>query len=336
MTIKCYLFIGVAKQLNHTYYTLGENKWAKFYYNLIDGINDENEEDFRFRPFVYEVELDSEDVFNISYYYLEAIKFKVTRVVDFSEIVKVSELSSRTRNEINSILSGIADSKEVIQQYRKSFTKEYSDLSKVERYKFLAIVSQKHYELPLITISRYRHINYVRLLEFYNRPHNTYFVGFASSLLERYNREKLYGSREFENLTDVTMNEISKNYNLRLLLQTRQLPQERFEEYCEYMLEEKGSIYHVDECVGAGYEVLPKYKEQFYPYTIYSNTELALDLIDADEVQSKSVISKFLLKNGYKIRNLDYNDEKFVSIIKAREIFSKNEYKYIELKGLNL
>ena len=25
MTIKCYLFTGVAKQLNHTYYSLGTN-----------------------------------------------------------------------------------------------------------------------------------------------------------------------------------------------------------------------------------------------------------------------------------------------------------------------
>lgn len=329
MLIKGYLFIGVAKQLNHTYYTLGQNKWSKFYYNLIDGVNDKNEEDFRFRPFVYEVELDTEDVFNISYYYLEATKFKVTRFVEFNEIVKVSELSPRTRNEINSILSGTADSKEVIQQYRKSFTKEYSDLSKVERYKFLAIVSQKHYKLPLITISLYSQLDYVRLLEFYNRPHDTTFVGFASSALERYNREKLYGSREFENLTDVTMTEISKNCNLKLILQTRKLPQERFEEYCEYMLEEKYSIYHVDECVGAGYEVPSKYKEQFYPYTIYSNIELAVDLIDTDKVQSGSPVSILLLKNGYKIRNLDYNDKRFDFIKKAREIFSKNEYKYI-------
>lgn len=329
MLIKGYLFIGVAKQLNHTYYTLGQNKWSKFYYNLIDGLNDKSEEDFRFRPFVYEVELDPEDIFNVSFYYLEATKFKVTRLVSFAEIVKVSELSSRTRNELNAILSGTADKNKVIQQYRKSFTKEYSGLSKVERYKFLAIVSQKHYELPLITISRYRHLYYVRLLEFYNRPHNTSFVGFASSALERYNREKLYGSREFETLTDVTMNEISKNCNLKLILQTRQLPQERFEEYCEYMLEENESIFHVDECIGAGYEVLPKYKEQFYPYTIYSNTELALDSIDTDKVQSGSLISVYLLRNGYKIRNLDCNDRRFDTIKKAREIFSKNEYKYI-------
>lgn len=327
--IKCYLFIGVAKQLNHTYYTLGQNKCSTFYYNLIDGVNDKNEEDFRFRPFVYEVEIDPEDIFNVSFYYLKATKFKVIRFVNFNEIVKVSELSSRTRNEINSILNGTADSKEVIQQYRKSFTKEYSDLSKVERYKFLAIISQNNYELPLITISRYRHLYYVRLMEFYNRPHTTSFVGFSSSNLERYNREKLYGSNRFENLTEITMEAISKNCNLKLLLQTRKLPKERFEEYCEYMLKEKGSIYHVDECVGAGYEILPKYKKHFFPYTIYSNIELALDLIDKDE-KILSFTSLLLLRSGYKIRNLDYDSyREFDSIKNARAIFSKNEYKYI-------
>lgn len=36
MTIKCYLFTGVAKQSNHTYYSLGTNNWSRLYYNLID------------------------------------------------------------------------------------------------------------------------------------------------------------------------------------------------------------------------------------------------------------------------------------------------------------
>lgn len=329
MLIKGYLFIGVAKQLNHTYYTLGQNKWSKFYYKLSDGLNDKSEEDFRFRPFVYEVELDTEDIFNVSFYYLEATKFKVTRLVSFAEIVKVSELSSRTRNELNAILSGTADKNKVIQQYRKSFTKGYSDLSKVERYKFLAIVSQKYYELPLITISRYIHLYYVRLLEFYNRPHNTSFVGFASSALERYNREKLYGSREFETLTNITMNEISKNFNLKLLLQTRKLPQERFEEYCEYMLEEKGSIYHEDECVAAGYKIPYKYRELFYPYVIYQNPELVLDLVE--EYGEVRTCKELLFDKGYKFKGWKYTEQRHTLAEQARNIFANSDYKNIEI-----
>lgn len=124
------------------------------------------------------------------------------------------------------------------------------------------------------------------------------------------------------------MNEIVTNPNLKLLLQTRRLPKERFEEYCEYMLREKERIHHADECVAAGYEILPKYKKQFYPYIIYSDIELALDLIEKD-LQVRSYTSTLLLKSGYKIRNFDYNYREFDSIKKAREIFSKNEYKYI-------
>ena len=61
MKIKGYLFTGIAKQENHTYYSLGDNRNSRFYYNFIDYLNDN--ERFRFTPFVYEVELDSEDVF---------------------------------------------------------------------------------------------------------------------------------------------------------------------------------------------------------------------------------------------------------------------------------
>ena len=75
MLIKCYLFSGIAKQENHTYYSLGENRASRFYYNFIDYFNDN--ENFRFTPFAYEIELDSEDVFYASYYYLKATKFKV-------------------------------------------------------------------------------------------------------------------------------------------------------------------------------------------------------------------------------------------------------------------
>lgn len=190
MAIKCYLFTGVAKQLNHTYYSLGTNNWSRLYYNLIDFFN--SGENLQFSgPFVYEVELESEDVFNITHYYLEARKFKVTRTVEFGEIVKFLNLSTRTRNELNAILNGTTNSAKIIQQYRKTFTKGYRELTKTERYKFLAILNQNHCELPPITISRRIHIYYVRLLEFYNKPHNTTFTGFASSELDRYNKEIL-------------------------------------------------------------------------------------------------------------------------------------------------
>lgn len=329
MKIKGYLFTDIAKQENHTYYSLGDNRNSRFYYNFIDYLN--VNESFRFTPFAYEIELDSEDVFYVSCYYLKATKFKVIRLVEFREVVKYLNLSSRTRKEINSILSGKVNSEEIIQQYKRTFLKEYADLSEIERYKFLAILSQKDYELPSITFSRYENLYYVRLLEFYNRPHTTTLTKGRLTSLERYNREMLYGSRDFESFTDGAINDFIKfyDYTTLTLFQTRRLSQEKFEEYCEYMLEEKGRIPHADECVGAGYKILPKYKEQFYPYTIYSNPELALDLVP-DDVTVRSYTSLLLLKAGYKIKGLDYSiDRDCVLVQDAKKIFMKNDYKYI-------
>lgn len=326
MKIKGYLFTGVAKQLNHTYYSIGEHLYARFYHNLRDGLNKEN---FKLSSFVYEVELDSEDVYTITYYYLEATKFKLVRTVEFREVVEVLDVSSRTRNELNAILSGVSDKAQIIQQYKKLLSKDYSDLSRVEFYKFIAIISQKHYKLPLIEFSCFRAFKYVRLLEFYNQPHRYALAGKGYSFVA-YNKEKFYGSRIFENLSDCTINDLLREHDIRVLLQTRKLSQKKFEEYCEYKFKNKDKIYNADECVGAGYEILPKYKEQFYPYIIYSNPELALDLVKKG-LSTNNYQTLLLLRKGYKIRGFDYdnNDRVFATTQKAQKIFMKNEYKYI-------
>lgn len=326
MKIKCYLFTGVAKQLNHTYYSIGEHLYARFYHNLEDGLNKES---FEWSPFVYEVELDSEDVYTITYYYLEATKFKLVRAVEFREVVEVLDVSSRTRNELNAILSGVSDKAQIIQQYKKLLSKDYSDLSRIEFYKFIAIISQKHYKLPLIEFSCFRAFKYVRLLEFYNQPHRYALAGEGYSFVA-YNKEKFCGSRIFENLSDCTINDLLREYDIRVLLQTRKLSQKKFEEYCEYKFKNKDKIYNADECVGAGYEILPKYKEQFYPYIIYSNPELALDLVKKG-LSTNNYQTLLLLRKGYKIRDFDYdnNDRVFATTQKAQKIFMKNEYKYI-------
>lgn len=329
MKIKCYLFTGMTKQLNHTYYSLGINKGLRFYYNFIDYF--EEEDGFRFRPFVYEIELDSEDVFKVSYSYLEATKFKVVRFVEFNEIIKDLELSARTRNELNSILSGTANNNNIVQQYKKFFRKEYAELSEVERYKFLAIVSQKDYDLPVITFSNYQNLSYVRVLEFYGRPHKSTLTPVRQSSFERYGREVLYGKKEFEYLTDCSMGDVVKSYNYHsyMFLQNRSLPQERFEEYCEYMLAQYGCIHYIDECIGAGYKIPKKYEEQFYPYVIYSNPELALDLVEKN-LNASDYTTLLFLRKGYKIKGIDYeNDRRLNSIQEAKKIFMKADYKYI-------
>lgn len=193
----------------------------------------------------------------------------------------------------------------------------------------MAIVSQKYYKLPLIGFSSYGTFRYIRVLEFYNQPHRYALAGEGHSFVV-YNKEKFYGSRIFENLSDCTINDLLREHDIRVLLQTRKLSQKKFEEYCEYKFKNRDKIYNADECVGAGYEILEKYKEQFYPYIIYSNPELALDLVKKG-LSTNNYQTLLLLRKGYKIRDFDYdnNDRVFATTQKAQKIFMKNDYKYI-------
>jgi len=71
---------------------------------------------------------------------------------------------------------------------------------------------------------------------------------------------------------------------------------------------------------GAGYEILLKYKEQFYPYIIYSNPELALDLVGKD-LSTKNYQILLFLRKGYKIRDFDYgNNDRVYNIIERKEL----------------
>ena len=60
MPIKAYLFTNMARQINHTYYSLENNRFLYFYHNLIDYHNEIKR--ILIRPFVYEVEIEPETV----------------------------------------------------------------------------------------------------------------------------------------------------------------------------------------------------------------------------------------------------------------------------------
>ena len=185
--IKCYLFTSLARQINHTYFSLEYNRYLFFYYNLVDFHDNVNR--VLVRPFVYEVEIKPETVLECNYSGLKATEFKVVREVEFTELVKSYNLSTKTRNEINSILNGSMDSQKVVSLYKRFFQKSKWVLSTVEQFKFLAILNQNYYELPTITISRYSEIPNVRLLKFFNKPYTTTFTGFYSNELNKFNKK---------------------------------------------------------------------------------------------------------------------------------------------------
>ena len=188
--------------------------------------------------------------------------------------------------------------------------------------KFLAILNQTKYELPYLDPIYFVHI---RLFEDCKIPYSL-----PESYRDSYNikRELLFGSNIFESHKNLSNEKFKNYYEIATLIQTRKLSQIQFEEAIQNMQELIKNTDFREVAVAAGYEILPKYKKQFYPYIIYSNIELALDLIEKD-LQVRSYTSTLLLKSGYKIRTFDYNYREFDSIKKAREIFSKNEYKYI-------
>lgn len=85
----------MARQLNHTYYSLENNKFLYFYHNLIDFHNEVNR--LVMRPFVYEVEVEPKTILSCDYFGLVATEFKTIREVEFSELVNTYPLTTRTK-----------------------------------------------------------------------------------------------------------------------------------------------------------------------------------------------------------------------------------------------
>jgi hypothetical protein len=322
MSIKAYLFTNMARQINHTYYSLENNRFLYFYHNLIDYHNESRR--ILIRPFVYEVEIEPETVFECDFFGLAATEFKIVREVEFIELVNTYEFSTVTKNEINSILNGTAETRKVIALYKRIIQKSKWVLSKAEQFKFLAILNQNHYELPTIIISEYSEIPYARLLKHFNKKYIGAFTD--SSKLNKLKREKFYGDINFEYGIDLPIKELICHINLKDFIITRRLFQEQFEEYCEYMYSEERTIFHASYAIAAGYKILPKYKKHFYPYLIYSDPELALEVFD----RSNYTVTEFnyFYKKNYKIADsYDFPNENIKNI---KEIFvTEDKYKYI-------
>ena len=325
MAIKAYLFTNMARQINHTYYSLENNKFLYFYHNLIDYHNEIRR--ILIRPFVYEVEIKPEAVLECEYLGLTATEFKIVREVKFIELVNTYEFSTVTKNEIYSILNGTAEIQKVIALYKRIIQKSMWSLSKAEQFKFLAILNQNHYKLPTIIISEYSEIPYAKLLNHFNKKYIGAFTD--SSKRNKFKRENFYGDMNFEYGIDLPMKELICHINLKDFIITRRLSQEQFEEYCEYMYTEERTIFHASYAIAAGYKILPKYKKHFYPYLIYSDPELALEVFDRNNYTVTEF--NYFYKKNYKISSAI---DKYVfpnsNIKNIKEIFvTEDKYKYI-------
>lgn len=321
MIIKAYLYSNRTRQLNHKYYSLSTDRDTRLFHDLKqDTAYFERLEN---KAFVYEVEVESEDIIECQYSYLRATAFRIKSRVDFRTVANEMSIVTQTRNKINSILNGNIEKEELFALYKKYMEERPTSLTHSEQMKFLAILNQTKYELPCLQPFYFVQI---RLLEDCKIPY---------SLPESYKssdwtREVLLGSSYFENYK-LSIKKFKSVSEISLLIQTRKLTQSQFNQLCNYIKTEEVSVLLgvISNSIKAGYEILPEYRELFYPYILYHAPTKNLDLITNDYKRDEAATALFYC--GYKFKNYDYNnmDNYYKAVVEAKTIFS-NEFKYIE------
>ena len=320
MTIKCYLYSNRTRQVNHKYYSLSTDRDIRLFLDL-------NQDTAYFsklenKAFVYEVEVEPEDVIECAYSYLKATAFRIMNRVNFRIVANEMAIVGQTKNKINAILDGDIEKEELFALYKKYMAKRPINLSHSEQMKFLAILNQTKYELPVLKPDYFVQI---RLLEDCKIPY---------SLPESYKssywlRETQLGSNYFENYKNLSIEKFKNVWEISLLIQTRKLTQLQFEEITRNMQEIVKNTDFKEVAVAAGYKIPYKYRELFYPYVIYQNPELVLDLIE--EYGDVRVCKELLFDKGYKFKDWKYTEQKHILAEQARNIFVNSDYKIIEI-----
>jgi hypothetical protein len=321
MIIKAYLYSNRTRQLNHKYYSLSTDRDIRLFLDL-------NQDTAYFsklenKAFVYEVEVETKDVIECAYSYLKATAFRIKNRVDFRTVANEMSIVTQTINKINSILDGDIEEEELFALYKKYMSKRPISLSSAEQMKFLAILNQTKYELPYLDPIYFVHI---RLFEDCKIPYSL-----PESYTDSFNikREFLFGSNIFESHKSLS-NEKFKNYGeIATLIQTRKLSQIQFEEAIQNMQEIIKNTDFKEVAVAAGYKIPYKYRELFYPYVIYQNPDLVLDLVEKyGEVRT---CKELLFDKGYKFKGWKYTEQRHTLAEQARNIFANSDYKIIEI-----
>lgn len=98
MTIKCYLYSNRTRQVNHKYYSLSTDRDIRLFLDL-------NQDTAYFsklenKAFVYEVEVEPEDVIECAYSYLKATAFRIMNRVNFRIVANEMAIVGQTKNKI--------------------------------------------------------------------------------------------------------------------------------------------------------------------------------------------------------------------------------------------
>lgn len=321
MFIDCYLFSEIAQQIGHTYYS-GLNHYHRIlYFNLSDLSQDR----VSFKMFIYKVKVDSNDVYNLFQVGLRAVKYQVIEEVPFGDFVKEAALSKKTKNELISILNGTMSADKIVKIYEYSIENGPYHLTNLQILKLHAILAQTKYDLPPCEASS-QTFRFLPLFEYYGKKYENApnLTDYSEKFFEY---EAMLGTKRFEYIENIDVKELDEIFSTVVdLIKCRKLTQAQFEEFCEYMYNEERTVFHASYVIAAGYKILPKYKKLFYPYLIYSDPEMALEVFD----RSSYTVTEFnyFYKKNYKIADsCGFPNENLKS---TKEIFvTDDEYKYI-------
>lgn len=322
MFIDCYYLSNIVRQPNHIYYTSYDYMFGEFFYFDLNLCNLDN---IRFNTYSYKVRVDSNDVFYIANNGLRALKFQIVEEVNILDWIKASSLKDRIKSYLKSICTGSVSQDKILEFYNKTIIIPTALLTTAQIFKLHAILSQKKYELPTRVITN-GNKSYLRAYEFYGREYE--FDSNHKPFFKVFEAEAALGSKRFEYIENEDCEILMYDMTSFLkLVATRKLSQEQFEEYCEYMFTEERTIFYTSHAVAAGYKILPKYKKHFYPYLIYSDSEMALELLNKRNL-TRTEVNYFYEKN-YKIGDYNFSSDK---VKETKAIFVKDEdYKYIEV-----
>ena len=326
MLITCYVFSDRTLQVGHTYYSVHFST-TPLHLNLEDYKNSH----CLYIPFVYEVEVDSDDVFGISKRFVTSRAYKIKRKIEPRKIFKNINLSELEKKELEAIFKGnITIDEDEWQDYCLPMKKAPYELTECEHRKILAYMSCK-WDLATVEIKNEEQLEYIKLLAYYKRQYSISEFSTFDKTSSKCEQQKLKGTRKFEVVSNRDPSELVYNVWLNDYIMSRQLTQSQFNQLCGYIKTEKlsGLLGVISNSIKAGYEILPEYRDLFYPYILCHAPTKNLDLIINDYKRDEAITILFYC--GYKFKNYDYNnmDNYYNEVVEAKTIF-QNGFKYIK------
>lgn len=166
MLITCYVFSDRTLQVGHTYYSVHFST-TPLHLNLEDYKNSH----CLYIPFVYEVEVNSDDVFGLTRTFIASRAYKIKRKIEPRKIFKNINLSELEKKELEAIFKGDVTDDDMYKDYCLPMKKAPYELSESEHRKILAYLSYK-YDLSIVELKDEAQLEYIKLLEYYKRQYS--------------------------------------------------------------------------------------------------------------------------------------------------------------------